>query len=444
MNQVAGNLTSGTPIQLAAHDGEGSESVGDFAGSLAQAGGQSPLNALTQKLDGIIAALAELRQGESEGRKDSTSLSAPVAKVVSQAVGQTGFSLSGNLPRDMQMLQQLAAGNGVNSDLLTQVANAVAGEAKTLGNGNDASVAGGIARDLGRGDYDQQGAVQAITSALLGQHVDPVKNNIQAILVQLASNGDHQSIANNLNALANQVADANPQLSDMVRGLAGQASSGALNNHQAAGQLSQAMNALGADGSAISAPKIGGDMMDLSKELDEIQADLSEFGSNAPSSTGQAIGNTGLSLSGDVSKDMQLLQRLVAGVGTNGNTLVQVANAVSSEAQAAGDSADASVAGGISRDLGRGDYDQQSAVQNITSALLGQNSDPLKNDIASVAMQLKAGEQAQSIENNLNALMHRASDENKSALASAAAWMAGAESAGQLDGVAAAQKIDIA
>ncbi|WP_029605234.1 hypothetical protein [Kozakia baliensis] len=314
------------------------------------------------ELDDATAKLQEL-MSRSNGNSQFSGLP--------KQVGNTGFQLSGNLSQDMLTLQQLVNGVGTNGSILQQYANAVGDEASQQGNANEAETAHGLAASLSDGTYSQQASSNAISSVMQGRR-SPIENNIEAIIIQLASGQSNQSIGNNLTALAREAEmSGNSGLAQLASKLAGQAQSGSIDS-------SSAIAALHAQSSSVS---------------------------DAP-----------LQLSGNLEQDMQTLQQLVNGVGTNGSILQDYANKVSDEANAQGNGLDSAVAHNIGASLTDGTYSQQGSSNAISSALQGQAVDPLANSINAIIDQLKSGQSTQSIVNNLQALARQASNAGNSQL----------------------------
>gem|GEM_PF-5754923 len=424
-------------------------SSGDTSGALTQAMTFEEMNGMAN----FQAAKASAQSGNAGGaNQDYTAqlqiLSEELQQMVeemengggqsggSTPVGNTGLSLTGDVSKDMQTLQQLVNGVGTNGSILQQYAQAVSKEAQQQGNGLDSSVAGDIGGSLSDGTYDQQGSSNAISSALQGQSVDPLQNNLTAIIDQMKGGESGQSIANNLNALAKQAsAGGNDSLAAMASAMAGQAASGTLNDNGAAALLQQQAGGQSGFGQPVNG---GAGNQDYTAQLEMLSEQLQQLVEKMENGGGQSdgstpVGNTGLSLTGDVSKDMQTLQQLVNGVGTNGSILQQYAQAVSKEAQQQGNGLDSAAAGDIGGSLSDGTYDQQGSSNAISSALQGQRIDPLQNNLNVIINQIKGGESGQSIANNLNALSKEASEIGNNGLAATASAMADQAANGTLN-----------
>ncbi|MEJ5142376.1 hypothetical protein [Gluconobacter albidus] len=178
--------------------------------------------------------------------------------------------------------------------------------------------------------------------------------------------------------------------------------------------------------------------------LQEMEASGNASGtgsSETGSSTPTPVGNTGLSLTGNLSDDMKTLKTLVDMNGTNGNTLQQYAQAVSSEASQQGNGLDSSVAGNIGRSLSDGTYDQGGSSNAIKQALQGNSVDALSNNVGTIADALQSGKSGSDEFNNLNALAREASNAGNSNLADVAKMLASEIQSGTFNSSSAASEL---
>ncbi|MBO1360437.1 hypothetical protein J2D73_11625 [Acetobacter sacchari] len=379
----------------------------DFVSSLSQftAASQSatsnnaPLETLASEIAATLSQ-AYAQMAKSGASSQGSATSAPTQSGgAGTPVGNTGLTLSGNLNQDMQTLQQLVNGVGTNGNTLQQYAYSVAEEAQKQGRGLDGNVAHNIGASLSDGTYSQQGSSNAITAALQGQGVDALTNNVGVIMNQLKSGQSNQSIANNLNSLAKEASNAgNSGLASLASQLARQANAGTLDNNRAASSL----QAYGASNGGVQV--------------------------------------AGIALTGNLQQDMQTLQQLVNGTGTNGNTLQRYAQVVAQEAQQAGNGVDANAASNVAASLANGTYNQQGSGAAIEAAEQGQSVNPIQNNINAIILQLASGQSTQSIANNLNALSQEAQQSGNSMVSDAANDLLSDLSRGYVDpGIAAAQ-----
>lgn len=162
----------------------------------------------------------------------------------SSGASASGPQVTGNVAQDAQTLMSLVGGVGTNGNTLASFAGALGKEASGQGDSAVAVWTKNIASSLGNGTYDQQGSLSAGMAAMQGKGVNPVQNNMSAILTQLQSGQSTGSILNNLNALSTELQDAGrPGMANRMSTLASGLQDGAVSKPQAE-QLMQIMQML--------------------------------------------------------------------------------------------------------------------------------------------------------------------------------------------------------
>lgn len=112
-----------------------------------------------------------------------------------------------------------------------------------------------------------------------------------------------------------------------------------------------------------------------------------------------------VSLSGNVTLDMQSLQSLVDQGGASGNQDIQdFAFAVRDEASRAGQNQDATTASNIAYSLGDGTYSQGASNDAIFASLQGKDNDSIGLGVQNTRSRILSGEDSASIVHDLNAL----------------------------------------
>lgn len=199
------------------------------------------------------------------------------------------------------------------------------------------------------------------------------------------------------------------------------------------------------DGSTTSDQDLSADTaQQMAQALSQLLELMEKQAETQDSANSTAVGDTGLSVTGNLDQDMTTLKKLVDGTGTNGNTLQEYARAVASEASNQSDGIDSSVATNIANSLSDGTYEQGGSSNAIAAAIQGKSVDAITNNVNSIASGLESGQSGTDEVNNFNALATEASNAGNTQLAQTAKNLASEAESGSFNSSSAVKDLEAA